>query len=61
MDGRKGTARQSDQAAIGTDQHDDFNDFEGTLKQAIKRADVELDAKQKMQIIAAVRWTNPNA
>ncbi|WP_202907965.1 hypothetical protein [Rubripirellula obstinata] len=49
------------QAAIGENQHDDFNEFEATLKQAIKDADVELDAKQKKQIIAAVSWTNPDA
>ena len=49
------------QATIGTDQHNDFNEFEDTLKQAIKGADVELDAKQKKQIIAAVSWTNPDA
>ena len=48
-------------AVIGTDQHDDFNQFEETLKQAIKKADVELDAKQKKQIIAAVIWTHPDA
>jgi len=52
------------QAAIGKNQHDDFGVFEQTLKQAIKDADVELDAKQKKQkkqIIAAVSWTNPDA
>ena len=49
------------QATIGTDQHDDFNEFEETLKQAIKETGVELDAKQKKQIIAAVSWTNPDA
>ncbi len=49
------------QAVIGTDQHDDFNQFEETLKAAIKDADVELDAKQKKQIISAVSWTNPDA
>jgi len=49
------------QAAIGTDQHDDFNAFEATLKQAIKDSGVDLDAKQKKQIIAAVSWTNPDA
>ena len=49
------------QAAIGTDQHDDFNEFESTLKQAIKDTGIELDAKQKKQIIAAVSWTNPDA
>ena len=49
------------QAAIGTDQHDDYNAFEATLKQAIKDSGVDLDAKQKKQIIAAVSWTNPDA
>ena len=49
------------QAAIGTDQHDDFNQFEATLKQTIKDTGIELDAKQKKQIIAAVSWTNPDA
>ena len=49
------------QAAIGMDQHDDFNQFEETLTQAIKDTGVELDAKQKKQILAAVSWTNPEA
>lgn len=49
------------QAAIGTDQHDDFNQFEATLKQAIKDTSITLDTKQKKQIIAAVSWTNPDA
>ena len=49
------------QAAIGPDQHDDFNEFEATLKQTIKDTGIELDAKQKKQIIAAVSWTNPDA
>ncbi|MGB7344529.1 MAG: class I SAM-dependent DNA methyltransferase [Pirellulaceae bacterium] len=49
------------QDAIGKNQHDDYNAFEATLKQAIKDAGIELDAKQKKQIIAAVSWTNPDA
>ena len=49
------------QAVIGTDQHDDFNQFELALKAAIKDAEVELDTRQKKQIIAAVSWTNPDA
>ncbi|WP_417735245.1 type I restriction-modification system subunit M [Rosistilla oblonga] len=49
------------QAVIGNDQHDDFNQFGETLTQAIKEADVELDTKQKKQIIAAISWTNPDA
>ena len=49
------------QAAIGTDQHDDFGGFEVTLKQTIKDTGIELDAKQTKQIIAAASWTNPDA
>jgi len=49
------------QAAIGTNQHDDYNEFGDVLEQAIKKACIELDAKQKKQIIAAVSWTNPDA
>ena len=49
------------QAVIGTDQHDDFNQFELALKAAIKDAEIELSARQKKQIIAAVSWTNPDA
>jgi type I restriction enzyme M protein len=49
------------QAAIGTDQHNDFNEFEATLKQTIKDTGIELDAKQKKEILAAVSWTNPDA
>ena len=49
------------QTVIGTEQYDDFNEFEDKLKQAIKDADVEVDAKQKKQIISAVSWTNPDA
>ncbi len=49
------------QAVIGTEQHDDYNKFDETLKQAIKKAVIELDAKQTKQIMAAVSWTNPDA
>jgi len=49
------------QTLIGTEQHHDFNAFEVTLKQAIKQANIDLDAKQKKQIIAAVSWTHPGA
>ena len=49
------------QSAIGTDQQDDFNQFESALKKAIKDTCVDLDAKQKKQMIAAVSWTNPDA
>ncbi len=49
------------QEVIGTEQHDDFNIFEGTLKQAMKRAEIKLEAKEKKQLLDAVSWTNPDA
>ena len=49
------------QKAIGVEQHDDFNRFEDTLKQALKATGTKLDAKEKKQLIAAVSWTNPDA
>jgi type I restriction enzyme M protein len=49
------------QSVIGTAQHDDYNKFDETLKQAIKKAGIELDPKQTKQIMAAVSWTNPDA
>ncbi|MBZ0114415.1 MAG: type I restriction-modification system subunit M [Thermoanaerobaculia bacterium] len=49
------------QAVIGTEQCDDFNEFEGTLKKALQRAEVKLDAKEKKQFLDAVTWTNPDA
>ena len=49
------------QAKLGTEQFDDFNAFESTLKKAIKDTAVDLDTKQKKQIITAASWTNPDA
>lgn len=49
------------QAEIGTEQHDDFNTFEDTLKRALKSTGLKLDAKEKKQFIDAVSWTNPDA
>ena len=49
------------QGAIGTEQHDDYNAFDTTLTRAIKEAGVQLDAKAKKQLIAAITWTNPDA
>jgi type I restriction enzyme M protein len=45
------------QQAIGTDQYDDFNDYET----AMKNSGVKLDAKEKKQITTAVSWKNPDA
>ena len=49
------------QAAIGEKQFDDFNEFEKVLKQALKDADVNLDAKEKKQLLDAITWKNPEA
>ncbi|MBP2281014.1 type I restriction enzyme M protein [Psychrobacter sp. PL19] len=49
------------QAAIGARQFDDFNEFEKVFKQALKDADVNLDTKEKKQLLDAITWKNPNA
>ena len=49
------------QAAIGEKQFDDFNEFEKVLKQALKDADVNFDAKEKKQLMDAITWKNPEA
>ena len=49
------------QAAIGNNQFDDFNEFEKVLKQALKDADVNLDTKEKKQLLDAITWKNPEA
>lgn len=49
-------ARQLQQA-IGTEQHDDMNDYDA----ALKSTGITLDAKEKKQITAAVSWKNPAA
>lgn len=55
------------QAAVGdklggkTQQSDDFNQFELTLKGAFKTTDIKFDAKQKKQFTDAVTWKNQDA
>ena len=49
------------QAAIGENQFDDFNEFEKVFKQALKDADVNLDTKEKKQLMDAITWKNPDA
>ncbi|WP_352257750.1 class I SAM-dependent DNA methyltransferase [Psychrobacter sp. TB55-MNA-CIBAN-0194] len=49
------------QSAIGENQFDDFNEFDKLFKQALKDAEVDLDAKEKKQLIDAITWKNPNA
>jgi len=49
------------QTAIGTQQCDDMNGFDETLKAACKQQGMTLEAKEKKQITDAVSWKNPNA
>lgn len=55
------------QVAVGdklggkTQQSDDFNQFELTLKGAFKATGIKFDAKQKKQFIDAVTWKNQDA
>lgn len=49
------------QTAIGTQQCDDMNGFDETLKAACKQQGVTLEAKEKKQITDAVSWKNPAA
>ncbi len=49
------------QTAIGTQQCDDMNGFDETLKVACKQQGIALEAKEKKQITDAVSWKNPAA
>jgi type I restriction enzyme M protein len=49
------------QTVIGSAQHDDMNLFDDALNAAAKTAVINLDAKDKKQIKAAVSWKNPAA
>lgn len=49
------------QAVIGSGQCDDYNEFEATLKKALKQTGIKLETKEKKQLLDAVTWTNPNA
>ncbi|KZL21975.1 class I SAM-dependent DNA methyltransferase [Pseudovibrio sp. Ad37] len=49
------------QAVIGTDQHDDMNAFDDTLKAAQKQTAIKLETAAKKQITTAVSWKNPQA
>jgi len=57
-------AKQLQQASpqgMGSEQHDDMNDYEAMIKAACKTQDISLDTKEKKQITAAVSWKNPEA
>lgn len=49
------------QAAIGSAQFDDMNAFDDALALAAKKQGINLDAKDKKAIEAAVSWKNPDA
>ncbi|RBP52982.1 type I restriction-modification system subunit M [Arenicella xantha] len=49
------------QQQIGTEQFNDMNGYEASLKTACKAQEINLDAKEKKQITAAVSWKNPEA
>lgn len=49
------------QAVIGTVQCDDFNEFEETLKTALKTTAIKLETKEKKQLLDAVSWTSLRA
>ena len=52
---------QALQHHIGTAQSDDFNQFDETLKQALKATDTKLETKEKKQLLDAITWKNPDA
>ena len=52
---------QALQDHIGTAQSDDFNQFDETLKQALKTTDIKLDTKEKKQLLDAITWKNQDA
>lgn len=49
------------QTAIGSTQFDDMNAFDDALALAAKKQGINLDAKDKKAIEAAVSWKNPDA
>lgn len=49
------------QSELGTEQYDDFNQYEALLKRACKVQVITLEAKEKKQITDAVSWKNPDA
>jgi type I restriction enzyme M protein len=49
------------QAVIGTAQFDDMNLYDDAIAKAAEKQEIDLDAKEKKAIEAAVSWKNPNA
>lgn len=46
---------------IGDAQIDDFNKFDNTLNQTLKKLGIKLDAKEQKQLLDAITWKNPEA
>lgn len=46
---------------LGDKQFDDFNTFEPLLDKTLQALDIDLDAKQRKQLIEAITWKNPDA
>ncbi len=46
---------------IGTEQFDDFNQFDEVLKKALKQTDIKLECQEKKQLLDAITWKNPEA
>ncbi|WP_367109580.1 N-6 DNA methylase [uncultured Psychrobacter sp.] len=42
-------------------QFDDYNEFEKVFKQALKDTEINLDSKEKKQLLDAITWKNPEA
>lgn len=49
------------QVHIGTEQHDDMNQYDAILKSAAKAQNLKLDTKELKAITVAVSWKNPDA
>jgi type I restriction enzyme M protein len=49
------------QSIIGSEVFDDFNEFDRLFKKALKENNIDLNAKEKKQLIDAITWKNPNA
>ncbi len=54
-------ASQMGQGAIVDSACDDFNLYEAELKQALKTSKINLDTRQRKQLLDAVSWKNPDA
>lgn len=49
------------QTQMGSEQSNDFNQFDKDLKTACKTEKIPLDAKEKKQLLDAITWRNPDA